>query len=313
MTNVLIVDHEFEKYIAYLEPRFPDVWFSCAENGDAAVPLIPDAEVLISLGRWLTPEIVEFATKLRWMQCIITGTDHLTAALSVRPDIILTNGRGIHGPQMTEITLLHMMALYRQVRRLTKNQERHIYDRFLPKVLETRKVAILGMGAIAEHMARVFSALGMTVTGISRTKRQFEGIDRIFLREEIFEAVADVDFLVVLVPYGPDTAKIVNSDVLNAMKPSACLINVARGGVVDETALIKALDQGTIAAAGLDVFDVTPLPDESRLWDMENVFITPFIGGRSDIYAEKVLTIIEPNLDHFIKGQLEAMINVVKR
>ena len=214
---------------------------------------------------------------------------------------------------MTEMTLLHMLALYRQVRRLTKNQKEHIYDRFLPKVLETRKVAILGMGAIAEHMARVFNALGMTVTAISRTNRKVAGIDQIYLRADIQEAVSDVDFLVVLVPYGPDTAKIVNDKVLNAMKPSACLINVARGGVVDENALIDALNRGTIAAAGLDVFDISPLPDESPLWDMDNVFITPFVGGRSDIYAEKILTIIEPNLNQFLRGQSESMTNIVKR
>jgi phosphoglycerate dehydrogenase-like enzyme len=135
---------------------------------------------------------------------------------------------------MTEVTLLHMLALYREVRRLTKNQETHVFDRFLPKVLDTRKVAILGLGAIAEHMARSFKALGMTVYGISRTDRQVEGIDKVFSRDNIAEAVADVDFLIALVPYGPDTDKIVNADTFKAMKSSACLINVSRGGVVDE-------------------------------------------------------------------------------
>lgn len=313
MTNVLIVDTEFKKYKKHLEPRFQDVTFNYAEDGKSASSKVPDAEVIISIGRWLTSEVVDKAVNLKWVQCTITGTDHLAGPLSSRSGIILTNGRGIHGPQMTEITLLHMLALYRQVRRLTKNQEQHIYDRFLPKVLETRKVAILGMGSIAEHMARVFRALGMTVTGISRTNRPVEGIDRIFVRENIREAVADVDFLVVLVPYSPDTQNIVNAEVLKAMKPSACLINVARGGVVDEPALIEALNKGTIAAAGLDVFATSPLPEDSPLWDMDNVFITPWVGGRSDIYAEKVLTIIEPNLDHFIHGRLDSLINVVKR
>ncbi len=313
MTKVLIVDNEFEKYKNHLEPIFPNVDFSYVTDGNAAAPLVPETEVIISIGRWLTADMAAGAKKLKWMQCNITGTDHLDVSLAGRPDVLLTNGRGIHGPQMTETTLLHMLALYRQARRLTKNQETHNFDRFLPKVLDTRKIAILGLGAIAEHMARMFKALGMTIYGISRTDRLVEGIDKVFSRDNMAEAIADVDFLVVLVPYGADTDKIVNATTFKAMKPSACLINVARGGVVDEEALIKALNNGEIAAAGLDVFEVAPLPDESPLWDMDNVFMTPFTGGRSDMYAEKILTVIEPNLRAYVDGKLDQMINVVEK
>ena len=153
----------------------------------------------------------------------------------------------------------------------------------------------------------------MTIYGISRTDRLVEGIDKVFSRDNMAEAIADVDFLVVLVPYGADTDKIVNATTFKAMKPSACLINVARGGVVDEEALIKALNNGEIAAAGLDVFEVAPLPDESPLWDMDNVFMTPFTGGRSDMYAERILTVIEPNLRAYVDGKLDQMINVVEK
>jgi len=311
--EVLIVDTEYEKYKSYLEPIFPELNFSYAVDGTEASDLLTEAEVIISIGRWLTPEKINNAKKLKWIQCNITGTDHLNDSLEGRPDIILTTGRGIHGPQMTEVTLLHMLALYRQVRRLTKNQEIHVFDRFLPKVLDTRKVAILGLGAIAEHMARTFKALGMTVYGISRTSRPVEGIDKVFSREDICAAVADVDFLVALVPYSSDTDKIINSRTFKAMKPSACLINVARGGVVDENAMIEALLEGEIAGAGLDVYEVSPLPDSSPLWDLDNVFMTPFTGGRSDMYAERILTVIEPNLRAYFNGELDQMINLIKR
>ncbi|MDC0196396.1 D-2-hydroxyacid dehydrogenase [Gammaproteobacteria bacterium] len=313
MNKVLIVDSEFEKYQSYLEPIFPEVNFSYAVNGTDAVDFIAEAEVIISIGRWLTSEMVNNAKNLKWIQCNITGTDHLDESLAGRSDIILTSGRGIHGPQMTEVTLLHMLALYRQVRRLTKNQETHVFDRFLPKVLDTRKVAILGLGSIAEHMAQTFNGLGMTVYGISRTERPVTGIDKIFSRENINEAVAEVDFLVALVPYGADTDKIINAETFKSMKPSACLINVARGGVVDENALIEALNKGEIAAAGLDVYEVSPLPSESPLWDMENVFMTPFTGGRSDMYADRILTVIEPNLRAYIARNLDQMINVINK
>ena len=313
MNKVLIVDNEFEIYKNHLEPIFPQVNFSYAVDGNAATDFLTETEVIISIGRWLTAKMVYNAKNLKWMQCNITGTDHLDESLAGRPDIILTNGRGIHGPQMTEVTLLHMLALYRQVRRLTKNQETHVFDRFLPKVLDTRKVAILGLGSIAEHMAKTFKALGMIVYGISRTDRPVDGIDKVFSRENINEAVADVDFLVALVPYGSDTDKIINAETFKAMKPSACLINVARGGVVDESALIVALREGEIAGAGLDVYEVAPLPDESPLWDLDNVFMTPFTGGRSDMYAERILTVIEPNLRAYIDGNLDQMINLINK
>jgi D-2-hydroxyacid dehydrogenase (NADP+) len=313
MTKVLIVDNEFEKYKSHLEPIFPDADFSYVADGDAAESLLKDTEVIISIGRWLSADLARKAEKLKWMQCNITGTDHLDEAKVARPDVLFTNGRGIHGPQMTETTLLHMLALYRQVRRLAKNQETHVFDRFLPKVLDTKKVAILGLGAIAEHMAQTFKALGMTVYGISRTDRPVEGIDKVFSRDKIAEAVSDADFLIALLPYGPDTDKMVNADIFKAMKPSACLINVARGGVVDETALIEALNSGEISAAGLDVYEVDPLPDESPLWGMDNVFMTPFTGGRSDMYAERILTVIEPNLRAYLDGKLDQMINIVEK
>ena len=312
MTRILIVDSEFQKYQKFLEPRFPEVDFTYAVDGEEALTHVPETEVIISIARWFTKEVAQKAKNLKWLQCNITGTDHLIASLADRRDIILTSGRGIHGPQMTEVTLLHMLALYRQVRRLAKNQENHTWDRFLPYVLENRLVAIMGLGAIAEHMARCFKALGMTVYGISRTNRKIEGIDKVFSRDDLTEAVKDVDFLIALVPFNPETHNIIDAKVFYAMKPSACLINVARGGVVDEAALIDALKNREISGAGLDVFEESPLPDNSPLWDMENVFITPFTGGRSDKYAERILTVIEPNIRAYLDGTTKYMKNIVQ-
>ena len=312
MTRILIVDSEFQKYQEFLEPRFPEVDFTYAVDGEEALTHVPETEVIISIAHWFTKEVAQKAKNLKWLQCNITGTDHLIGSLADRRDIILTSGRGIHGPQMTEVTLLHMLALYRQVRRLAKNQETHTWDRFLPYVLENRLVAIMGLGAIAEHMARCFKALGMTVYGISRTNRKIEGIDKVFSRDDLTEAVKDVDFLIALVPFNPETHNIIDAKVFYAMKPSACLINVARGGVVDEAALIDALKNGEISGAGLDVFEESPLPDNSPLWDMENVFITPFTGGRSDKYAERILTVIEPNIRAYLDGTTKYMKNIVQ-
>src|SRR6185312_14580497 len=124
--------------------------------------------------------------------------------------------------------------------------------------------------------------------------------DEVHPRTELVKVAARADFLMLLVPYAPETHHLINRDVLAAMKPSAFLINLARGGVLDEAALIEHLRAGKIAGAALDVFSPQPLPPDSPLWQMPNVIITPNVGGRSDVFVQQTLTIIEPNLRAFV-------------
>jgi phosphoglycerate dehydrogenase-like enzyme len=310
--NVLIICPEPEAYLARLAPAFPQVAFSsvAALECTQAMDRLAEADAILAYGRAFDAECLARSQRLRWFQCLITGTDHLAPVLA-GSRVILTNARGIHGPQMAEMAILHMMALSRRVPQLVRNQAAHVWDRILPRVLDRRTVAILGVGAIAEHVAKVCQAFGMTTIGISRTPRQLDGFDAIYPREQLLDAAAQADFLLALVPYSKDNHKIINAAVFDAMKPTAYLINIARGGVVDETALMQALRDGKIAGAGLDVFEEAPLPMSHPLWDMDNVFITPFIGGRSDRYEESVMSIIEPNLQSFLAGREDQMINRV--
>jgi D-2-hydroxyacid dehydrogenase (NADP+) len=153
----------------------------------------------------------------------------------------------------------------------------------------------------------------MTVYGISATKRDVEGIDRFFGRDELTRVAAMLDYLIVLVPYSPENDKIVDGKVLSSMKSTAYLINIARGGVIDEEALIDALKTGKIAGAGVDVYNEEPLPKDHPFWNMDNLLMTPKHGGMSDIYQEQVLPVLENNLRHFLNGDREKMINIVKR
>lgn len=310
--NVLIICPEPGPYASRLTAEFPQVRFTSYASLECppAIDLMDDADAIVAYGREFDARCLARAKRLRWFQCLITGTDHLTPVLA-GSKVILTNARGIHGPQMSEMAILHMLALSRKVPQLVRNQAAHVWDRILPRVLDGRTIAILGVGAIAEHLAKVCKAFGMTTLGISRTPRKLEGFDAVYPRERLKEAAAQADFLLVLVPYNKENDKIIDAAVLSAMKPTAFVVNIARGGVVDETALIAALKAGKIAGAGLDVFEEAPLPAASPLWDMNNVFMTPFIGGRSDRYEESVLTIIEPNLRNFLAGRENEMINRV--
>jgi phosphoglycerate dehydrogenase-like enzyme len=312
MPNVLIVSPEPEAYVSKLRPAFPDVQFATVATRDAADAMehYPIADAVVAFGRGFTKECLAKAERMKWFQCLITGTDHLTPILA-GSGIVLTNARGIHGPQMTEMAILHMMAVSRNVRQLVSNQLDHKFERITPRVLDRRTVVILGVGAIAEHTAKVCKAFGMTTIGVSRTPREIEGFDRVMPRSQLLEAAALADYLLVLLPYTKDDDKAVDEAVFRAMKPTAYLINIARGGVVDEAALIKALDEKRIAGAGLDVFADHALTPTSPLWDRKDVFITPMLGGQSDQYDQNALPIVENNLRCFLAGDYDGMINRV--
>ena len=311
-TNVLIICPEPEAYTSRLAGEFPQVKFTSVASLECtpALPLMGEADAILSYGRAFDAECLARAAKLKWFQCLITGTDHITTVLA-GSKIVLTNARGIHGPQMAEMAILHMMMLSRRVPELVHNQAAHVWERINPRVLDRRTLVILGVGAIAEHTARVAKAFGMTTIGVSRTPRAIDGFDKVYPREQLLEAAARADFLLALVPYNQENDKVINAAVFKAMKPTAYLVNLARGGVVDETALIDALRARQIAGAGLDVFAEAPLPPAHPFWSMDNVFMTPFIGGRSDQYEENIMSIIKPNLRAFLSGQLDQMINRV--
>jgi phosphoglycerate dehydrogenase-like enzyme len=153
----------------------------------------------------------------------------------------------------------------------------------------------------------------MAVVGITSAPRQMEGFDRMAHRDTLEQAVRELDFFVLLTPYAPETKNIVDAKIFAAMKPGAYFVNLARGGVVDEDALLRALREKKIAGAALDVFAKEPLPEDSPFWDMENVIVTQHQGGFFDGYPRFALPVIEENLRKYLTGDLKGMINVVKR
>jgi phosphoglycerate dehydrogenase-like enzyme len=171
----------------------------------------------------------------------------------------------------------------------------------------------LGVGAIAAELAPRCQALGMTVIGITSAPRSVAGFDRMVPRGELLDIVGTLDHLVLLIPHTNETHGIVDAAVLGRMKPSAFLINVARGGIVDQPALVEALQARRIAGAALDVFAEEPLPDGDPLWKMPNVLITPHMAGFHAGYPDEALPIVIENIRHFLAGDIDGMVNVVRR
>jgi phosphoglycerate dehydrogenase-like enzyme len=206
-----------------------------------------------------------------------------------------------------------MLALGRDFPRTVRNQDRHLWERWPARLLDGKKLGILGIGAIAEALAPKCKAFGMTVVGISSVKRTVAGFDRVYGRDELLAAVRDLDYLVALTPYSRATHHVVDASIFSAMKPSSYFINLARGGVVDEGALINALESGQIAGAALDVFNDEPLPQDHPFWSMKNVIVTAHLGGFYDGYADRALPVVEENIRRFLAGDVMNMINVIRR
>ncbi len=296
-------------YLEGLARAFPGLPLLSAADPAEALRLAPGASVLIAKAQHASRALVAAMPGLRWIQALTTGVDPLLE-LTLGPDVVVTSARGIHGPQMAELTLLLMLSLVRGFPRMLANQRERRWERWGQRLLAGRTVVIVGVGAIGEALAARCRPFGLRTVGIT-SRREAAGFDELHPRAALLEQAARADFLVLLVPYSAETHHLVDAAVLAALKPTAYLVNVARGRVVDEAALIAALEARRIAGAGLDVFAEEPLPRASALWSLDNVIVTPHVGGLSDVYAEQVLPVLVQNLGAYLAGRPEAMLNRV--
>jgi D-2-hydroxyacid dehydrogenase (NADP+) len=316
MTNVLLVlafpEPVRRQYFDHLKRRFPEVELNMVDHNSKVDPFIGEADVLMSFGPMMADHVFAKARKLKWVQALGTGIDGFVDQPSFRKDWLLTNMHGFHGVPVSEAALMSMLALARDLRRSLRNQARRRWERFPARLIAGKTVGVLGLGAIAAELAPRCKALGMNVIGISSSPRSVPGFDAVFHRDRLKTLVKDLDYLVLLTPHTRETNNIVDAEVLAAMKPSACLVNLARGGVVDEDALIAALKSGKLAGAALDVFATEPLPEGSPFWDLDNVVVTQHQGGFFDDYPKFAIPVIEENLRRWLAGDFGGMINVVR-
>jgi D-2-hydroxyacid dehydrogenase (NADP+) len=311
MHDVLILEKNALYYAERLRAEFPAVVFHAAKTLEEALPYSATSDVIVALAHEVPDELIAAMPGLRWISALTSGTEHLATLKHVGADVLVTSGRGIHGPQMSEMAFLYMISLSRDLRGMLANQAQRKWERWPQRLLLGKTVVVVGIGAISEEMALRCRAFGMSVIGVSAARAEAQGFDRILPRSRLCDAAAMADFLIALVPYASDTHHLIDAAVLSSMKPGAVFINLARGGVVDEAALIRHLRDGRIAGAGLDVYEVEPPCPDNPLWSMPNVIMTPRVGGMSDVYADQVLPVVVHNLRAFSEGRLSDMKNVV--
>jgi phosphoglycerate dehydrogenase-like enzyme len=311
MINLLILDQLANEYKKALQSKFPEITIHASSKEEDIGEFIEKVNVLLTFR--ISDGLIKRAKNLQWIQSVASGVDAILNLPSLRKEVLLTSTRGIHAPQMAEMAILLMLSLNRNFPQIIRNQDKGIWERWPAKLLYQKKVGILGIGAIGEEIARKCKAFGMTVFGIDIVQRKVDAVDYSYGPEDLLKVVQEVDYLIIVVPSTPQTRKMVGTKVLSSMKPTAFLINIGRGEIIDENALIHSLESGKIAGAALDVFSQEPLPKDHALWRTKNVIITPHIGGTSTIYVDQVLSIFEENLRRFLKGERQTLINLLER
>jgi phosphoglycerate dehydrogenase-like enzyme len=310
-SKVLIWARDADIFVDRLSARFPTIRFVKAIGRGEALQSCGDCDILIARNDEVFDGFVAAMPRLRWIQALTTGTDRIEAIADLPPGVIVTAARGFHGPQMSELAFLFMLSLSRDYPAMSANQKEHRWTRWPQKLLLGKSVVLLGVGAVGEELAKRCHAFGMNVIGVDAVRKSAPGVDAMHTPERLKELASAADFLVVLVPYTAETHHLVDAGILDAMKPTSVLINISRGPVVDEAALICTLAAKRIAGAGLDVFQTEPLPADSPLWDLPNVMITPHVGGMSDIYAEQVMPVLIDNIAAYAAGARSRMRYVV--
>lgn len=302
--NILILNSQAHWLAEQLSSQFPQHNFVAFAKVEDAIKGGANCDVLIALAPQVSDELLTAMPKLKWLHALTAGVDNLLTSKAFSKDIILTNSNGFHGPQMSELAILLMLSVLRDFPKMVENQNQNTWERWPQALMHKKTACIVGLGAIAEGLCTRLNAFGMNVIGVSNGRDEVAGFSKIYKREALCEAASISDFMVVLVPYSEKTHHIIDDAVLTAMPQGSFLINLARGGCLDEAALCEHLKKASIGGAALDVFEQEPLPENSVLWNAPNLIITPHIGGMSDNYHEQVLPCVIENLSAWSSGDI---------
>lgn len=273
------------------------------------------AEVL-----WDVPRNVEqlaAARKLRWVQQTSTGVGQLMKGLGLRPEVLVTTARGVHATPLAEFVFMILLARWRGLAHLQAEQRLHRWTRYCGVGVAGRRLVIIGAGDLARGLAERARAFEMKTTVIGRDSAKARAHNAIFdeirPRGDLHAALATADAVVVTVPHTPETEGMIDRAAFAAMKPGVVFVNIARGQVIDETALLDGLKSGRIGFAALDVFGTEPLPPESPFWDQPNVLVSPHSASTVVGENEAIVEIFCWNLRCWLDGRLGEMRNVLDK
>ncbi|HKC49658.1 MAG TPA: D-2-hydroxyacid dehydrogenase [Myxococcota bacterium] len=309
------VHHGFEPAIgeaiaAQLRQGMPEREIVVSHREEELRARIAEIEVLLAFrpprGMW------SGARRLRLIQMMGAGVDALLPAPDLPAQVQITNARGLHGAQMSEFALAMMLALAKRIPRALEQQRAHLWKLYGLPLLGGKTLGILGLGAIGAAVADKARAFGMRVIGTQRTPREMANVDLVVSGPEGTERVLrESNYAVVLLPLTPETRGSIGARELDWLRPGAFFVNLARGGIVDEQALLERLRSGHLAGAASDVFAREPMPPDDPLWDAPNLIVTPHVAGLEPEYMVRLMELAVDNVSRLERG--EPLRNLVDR
>lgn len=270
---------------------------------------IVDAEIVIAWS--IRPQQIVAAKKLRWIYSPAAAVHQLMFPEFIDSDIVLTNARDVHGPVVAEHVVALIFALAKKIPGAVRLQEKHVWGQQilwdeLPRIREVAgaTLGVVGLGSIGRPLVKSAKAIGMKVIAVrEHPEKGSEGADSVFAPSQIDEVFRQADYIVLAAPVTDGTKAIANAERLALMKRDACLINVGRGPLVDEAALVAVLRKKKIGGAALDVFPEEPLPADSPLWDVPNLLVTPHTAALTDKLWERHYALFSENLRRYLNGE----------
>jgi phosphoglycerate dehydrogenase-like enzyme len=307
--------------IAAVSPRVKvrNIWDlgRAAYRGDSSAKaeldvLLADAEIIY--GFRLPSNLFTQSPKLKWVQVMSAGVDRFLDDNFRNSHVILTNVSGIHATPISEFIMEQMLMFAKNAPLCFDLKQKKQWQRYSPSTLRGKTVGIIGLGNIGREVARLSKAFGMRVIATRRSaprKQHTRNVDLMLPRQELPRLLAESDYVAITLPYTHETDKLLGETELKTMKPSAYLINIGRGGIIDEDALVRALSENWIAGAGLDVFATEPLPPESKLWELPNLLFSPHVSGDMEDYFVQTTEVFCKNLRRYLEGK--KLLNIVDK
>lgn len=308
--NILVLNKLADHHLEAIQGVAPGIKVTSAELENAG-QYIADTDILLAWGWMDIRPLYLAAPNIKWVHALSAGVEKLLLPEIQTSSTILTNSKGIHGIPVSEHVFAMMLSFTRGLNLYIRQQSQHKWKRVHTDEIHEKTIAIVGLGSIGREIAKKAKCLGMEVVATKREMTAEIFVDRLFRPDQLEEMLAIADFVVLALPLIEETKGFFGLKQFEAMKRSAYLINIARGGVIKENDLIQALEQGLIKGAGLDVFEEEPLPETSPLWDMTNVIITPHMAALSPYYLDRAIKLFVDNLARYVQGK--EMINVVDK
>lgn len=261
-----------------------------------------EAEIIVGWRKGLEDLCLAPDSQLKWLQSWSAGINYLPLEKLAEKSVYLTNATGVHAYPISESIFALMLALTRKIHTYIRNQASKIWDHAnINLEIHHKTIGIIGIGAIGKETAKIAKAFGMTVLGVRNSSKPEEYVDEMYTTDELDSVLPRCDYVVVTLPLTPETRHLFGYEQFKQMKPSTFFINIGRGELTNEEEMIQALRDQQIAGAGLDVFRNEPLEEESPLWEMDNVIVTPHTSGLTEFYEKRLIeNIFLPNLKAYI-------------